>query len=115
MSSPNEPKSMKDKLAERLKNFRENEKLEGFYHYANTNTHDMINYILLILGLILLYFFSTWGGLLIGGVAGLHFYERIAFSIKNLNEIIATQRLVSSLIVAGVLLALFIADRKSVV
>ena len=108
MTAPESPKNLKDRLSEHFKNFKNNEKIDGLFHYTNQNTRHMINYVLLLIGLILLFTLPLWGGLLIGVVAGLHFYEGITFFIKNVSEIIANQGMVSSLIIGGVLLALFI-------
>lgn len=84
------------------------ENLDNFYDYARTNPRDIVCYILMILGIILM-FFNVGGGLLIGLVVGLYFNKEIVFMIKNYEGFIDTQGLVRSLIIFGTLLAFFIA------
>lgn len=100
----NEP-SAKDKLAETFEKLKQ----EGLYTYAKSNTRDTIAYILLVIGLILLFFAPFWGGLLIGVVIGLYFANEILSVLTNINDFIDRQGLVKSLILAALALAFFIA------
>lgn len=107
-NKPQDPKNIKDKLSETLDNLKKNEKIDGLFQYVNSNTKDTIAYIVLILGIILVFFYSFWGGLLVGLVAGMYFSEEINYLVKHINEIIEHQGMVRSLILGGTLLALFI-------
>lgn len=107
-NKPEDNKNFKDKLSETLDSLKKNEKIDGLYQYASANTRDTIAYIILILGLILVFFYSFWGGLLVGLVAGIYFSDEINYIIKNVNQIIEQQGMVRSLVLGGTLLALFI-------
>lgn len=100
----NEP-SAKDKLAETFEKLKQ----EGLYTYAKSNTRDTIAYILLVIGLILLFFAPFWGGILIGIVIGLYFANEILSILTNINDFVDRQGLVKSLILAALALAFLIA------
>lgn len=108
-SSPNpEKESFKDKFKNTIDQFRSNKKLDSIVSYATANTRDTISYILLIIGIVLLFFHSFYGGILIGLIAGFYFSSEILAIIHSVNALIDEQGIVKSLIAGGVLLALFI-------
>lgn len=88
---------------------KEKDRLEGIYKYAQTNPRDMIAYVLMVFGIILLFFQHLYGGLIIGIVFGIYFSKEIGYLIRHYEDFIEEQGLVRSLILAGVLLAFFIA------
>jgi uncharacterized membrane protein len=94
---PNEPK--KDPNEDRF---------QKFFHTATNNVRDIIAYVLLILGIILLFFQHLYGGFLIGLVAGIYFSKEIIYLINNYEDFIENEGLVRSLILAGTLLAFLI-------
>lgn len=99
----------KDSLSEKLESLRRNEKVDGFVNYASSNTRDIIAYILMMIGIILLFTSSFYGGALIGIIFGLYFTQEIRVAIKNINDYIEQQGMVRSLIFGGLLLAFAIA------
>lgn len=114
MSSPQSPKkpegteSFQDKFKNTLQGLKSNEKLENLVGYATANTRDTISYVLLIIGIILMFFHSFYGGALIGLIAGFYFSSEIMAIIKHGNDLVEEQGIVKSLIAGGLVLALFI-------
>lgn len=97
------PKSEQQQQDEEKKN-----KFDDLYSYAKTNPRDVISYVLLVLGIVLLFAQPIYGGLLVGIVAGVYFSQEIIRGVKNLESIIEEQGLVRSIIAGAVLLAFFI-------
>lgn len=109
--SPQKPEgteSFQDKFKNTLQGLKSNEKLENLVGYATANTRDTISYVLLIIGIILMFFHSFYGGALIGLIAGFYFSSEIMAIIKHGNDLVEEQGIVKSLIAGGLLLALFI-------
>ena len=96
--------TIKEKFARRIKN----EKMDNLFSYAKENTRDTIAYVLLVIGLILLFFQPFWGELFIGVVAGFYFSDEIIAFCKNFEREIDQEGMVSSIIFGGTLVALFI-------
>lgn len=85
-------------------------KTENFYTYTMSNKEHIITYILLILGLITLLFFSNLlGGLILGMVAGFYFASDIVYYIRNLGQVIGGQDHLRYIVLTSILLGLFIA------
>lgn len=105
---PEGEKGFKDKFESTLSDLKKNAKLESLVSYATANTRDTVSYVILILGIILLFFHSFYGGALIGLVAGFYFSSEIIALIKHGNALVEEQGVVKSLIAGGVLLAFFI-------
>ncbi|MBA3958707.1 MAG: hypothetical protein H0X51_10000 [Parachlamydiaceae bacterium] len=99
----NDPNRPEDK-----KPSRQEDRKENFYDYAKTNTRDMIAYVMMILGIILLFFQPLYGGLIIGVVVGVYFAKEIIALLKDYETFIDSQGLVRSLVLGGTLLAFFI-------
>lgn len=109
---PNSPKkddeSLKAKFNETFNNLKKNEKFDAVYQYAQDNTRDTIAYIVLIIGILLLFFNEFWGGLLVGIVVGIYFYNELLAIAQDVNAFIETQGMVRSLIIGGIAIAFFI-------
>lgn len=86
----------------------EKDKLDGIFSFAKKNTRDTIAYILLLLGIIWLFFNPFYGGILVGAVAGLYFSEEILNFLRTIKDDIDNYGTARSLLIAGTLLALFI-------
>jgi hypothetical protein len=85
------------------------EKLEGFFSYAKSNTKDTIAYIVLIIGIILLFFQPLfYGQFLIGLVFGLYYVDDIRKIFKDGNTFIEEQGMVRSIVLGVTAIALFI-------
>lgn len=108
----NKPKkvdpSIKDKLSDTFNNLKKNENIDAVYQYAQENTRDTIAYIVLIIGILLIFFKPFWGGLLVGIVVGIYFYNEILAIVQDLNGFIESQGMVRSLILGGIAIAFFI-------
>lgn len=89
-----------------------NNSKEDLFTYFKNHTRETISYVLLILGLLLLFFEPVYGGLLVGVVAGIYFGQEIVSYIKNWKTMVNTQTRYSevarNLILAGLALAFFI-------
>lgn len=111
-TTPNKPKkvdpSIKDKLNETFNSLKKNENIDAMYQYAQENTRDTIAYIVLIIGILLIFFKPFWGGLLVGIVVGIYFYNEILAIVQDLNGFIEAQGMVRSLILGGIAIAFFI-------
>jgi len=98
---PDEDESFKERLTKKLDNLKNNESVDGLFNFAKSNTKDTLAYILLIIGIILMFFEPRSGGLLIGLITGLYFSDEIIDIIKNFNGLIEEQGLVRVLVLAA--------------
>lgn len=81
---------------------------DSFYNYFSSSTRDLIAYILLVIGIVLLFFQQYYGGFLIGLVTGAYFSEEINTLFKNYQAFVDKQGLVRSLILGGLTIAFII-------
>lgn len=100
--------SFKEKLNDKLEKIKHDERIEGLFSYAKSNTKDTLAYILLIIGIILLFFAPHWGAFLIGLIAGLYFSEEIIYIVQHFNDFIEEQGLVRILVLGALSVAFFI-------
>lgn len=83
--------------------------------YFKTHIRESISYVLLIIGLAMLFFqsYSLYGGLLVGIVAGVYFGDQLVSYIKSLkntfDNITKSPDVARHLITLGIALAVFIA------
>jgi len=105
---PDEDESFKERLTKKLDNLKNNESVDGLFNFAKSNTKDTLAYILLIIGIILMFFEPRSGGLLIGLITGLYFSDEIIDIIKNFNGLIEEQGLVRVLVLAALFVTVFI-------
>lgn len=105
---PSRKQSFKQKFTQSVRDFRSNEQLSNVVSHATANTRDTVSYILLIVGIVLLFFHGFIGGIIIGLIAGLYFSSEVLALLQNLNSFIDEQGIVKSLVAGGLLLALFI-------
>jgi hypothetical protein len=103
---PNKPEDQKPRPTSKD---HEDEGAKGFLDYAKTNTRDTIAYIILIVGVIMLFFEPFLGQLLIGIIAGLYFAVELDDLLKNGNTFIEEQGIVRSIILGVTALAFLIA------
>lgn len=116
MTNPNKPsgetppnkEGFKDKFKDSLKDFKSNENMGQLLNKATENTRDTISYIILIIGIVLMFFSPLYGGALVGLVAGFYFSSEILSFWKHLNAFVEDEGIVKSLIGLGLLLALFV-------
>jgi len=81
---------------------------ESFFSFAKKNTRDTVAYILLLLGIVWIFFDTFYGGILVGIVSGLYFAEEVLAFLKSTKEAIDNHGSARNLILAGTLLAFFI-------
>jgi hypothetical protein len=111
MAENNDPRPQKpmDKCLATFKRFWEDlTQNKGMANYAKSNTRDMLAYILLLTGLLLLFFESSFGDTLIGVIFGLYFSNELYQSCKNYELFIQQQGFVKCIVFGALLLALFI-------
>ncbi len=103
--------SMEDKIRDKFRNKQGDTKknIDDLYKYAKYNKSQTITYVLLALGLLILFFDSVIGGLLIGGVAGYHFSGEIIYYIRNIGQIAGGQEHLRYITLTILLLGIFIA------
>lgn len=87
---------------------KKDEKFSGLFDFAKTNTKDAIAYIIMIIGIILLFFERFSGELLIGIIFGLYYSAEIQGLFRNFNEFIEEQGIVRGIVLGVATLALFI-------
>lgn len=87
---------------------KKEERFHGLFHFAKTNTRDAIAYIMLIVGIILLFFERFSGELLIGIIFGLYYSMEIQSLFRNFNEFIEEQGIVRGIVLGVTAIALFI-------
>lgn len=104
----NDQGSLKNKFKDSYENLKKNDKVEGLVNYAKSNTRDTIAYVLLITGILLLFFEPWYGGTLVGVIFGLYFSNEILDLIQNYESYIDQHGIVKFLVFGGLLLAFFI-------
>lgn len=106
--NPDERPGFKEKFRNSLHAFRNNEKIESMVGYATSNTRDTISYVVLIVGIILLFFHPFYGGAIIGLIAGFYFSSEILAFLHHVSDFVDEQGIVKSLIAGGLIVGLFI-------
>lgn len=85
---------------------------EDLLDYFKNHTRETISYVLLILGILLLFYDPVYGGLIVGIVAGIYFGDELVNYIKNWKTSINSQNryveVARHLIFAGLAIAFFI-------
>ena len=98
----NEPKNPNDNPSSK----------DDLLNYFKNHSRETIAYVLLILGILLLFSYPIHGGLIIGIVAGIYFGDEIVNYIKNWRTVIDSQsnynEMARQLILAGIALAFLI-------
>lgn len=105
---PSQEPPKKSAWADKLDAIRKSDKIEGLYNYASSNTRDTLSYILMIIGIILLFTHAFYGGFIVGLIFGLYFTEEITAALGAVNDLIEYHGMVRSLIFGGLLLALLV-------
>ncbi|MBA3722484.1 MAG: hypothetical protein H0W88_08795 [Parachlamydiaceae bacterium] len=105
----NKYKKSYDEFEEKVKGTFKNIQESEAFHYAQSNKEQSITYILLALGVILIFLTPFVGGLILGAIAGYHFAQQIFFYLSHLNQIIDGQDQLRYIVLTAVLIGLFIA------
>lgn len=88
--------------------FSEHRSTESLMDYFKAHTRETIAYVLLVIGIILLFFNPLYGGTLVGIVAGIYLSDEIVFFLKNCKKDFETHRVSQNLIYIGIIIAFFI-------
>jgi hypothetical protein len=105
---PPKERHFKEKFQDSLKDFQSNKNINRLMDQATENTRDTVSYVILIVGIVLLFFNPIYGGVLVGLVSGFYFAPEIISFWQNINDFVEDAGIVKSLIGLGFLLALFI-------
>lgn len=105
-----EQEKFEDQTRQTSRNMGGTNSTGNFYLYAASNKEQIITYIVLILGLLILLFVNNLlGGLMIGMVTGYYFSSEIIYYIRNLSQIAGGQKQLRYVVLTALLLGLFIA------
>ena len=106
-SQPNpDLNSKKTRFSDKWDDLKQRRGFSKFYDYTTHHPKDTIAYILLIFGIILLFFNPFFGSLIIGIVFGLYYASELNFFFNHLNDFIEEQGVVRSIAVGAVLIAI---------
>lgn len=83
-------------------------KPDNLLNYFKIHIRETITYILLVFGIILLFFDQLYGGIIVGLVAGIYFGDEIVNFIKSWGTTTESRKVARNLILAGITIALFI-------
>lgn len=87
---------------------KENKNTDNLIDYFKTHARETTAYILLVLGILLLFFNPLIGGILVGIITGIYFGDEILDYILNWKKRSQNQGIARHLISAGIALAFFI-------
>lgn len=76
--------------------------------YCKTHSREIIAYVVLILGIIMLFFDPLYGGALVGLIAGIYFGDAVLPYILNWKANVDEHGIPKHLIAGGILVAFFI-------
>lgn len=107
-SQGSDPKK-EEKVSDKIHNIGDSRKVDEIYHYAKQNKEQTITYILLVLGLLILFFNNLIGGFIIGMVAGYYFAPEIVYYVRNIKQIFSGPDQLRYIVLSGLLLAFLIA------
>jgi hypothetical protein len=106
---PKDKSKENNKITDAIDSLKKNETIDNLVDYAKNNTQHTIALVLLLIGIIWFLFHFFYGGLLIGLVAGFYFSKELAEVFTSCKKFIKDLGTARSLVLAGTLLALFIA------
>lgn len=105
---PQDPFKKPENVTKEPKDEPKEDRLESLYTYSKSNARDLIAYVMLVFGIIMLFFLPLYGQLLIGIVFGLYFSKEITYYCKNYEACIEQEGIVRSIVIGATLLAFFI-------
>jgi hypothetical protein len=87
---------------------QQSKKIEDIFQNSLDGRTQSLTYVILIIGLILMFFNSLIGGLLLGMVAGYHFAKEIFYYVRHLDHLFIGQDKLRYITFTALLLGLFI-------
>lgn len=103
------PSSQDPKQSKNEEKNKFEDKIENFVDYAKQNKWDTAAHLVLVLGLILMFFIPLFGSILVGLITGLYFSKEIVEAFKNRKQLIYEAGTVRSLVFVGTVVAFLIA------
>lgn len=103
-----EKQGVADKLKDSLDSLKKSDAVDKVYRFATSNVRDTIAYVLMLTGLLLLFFEPYYAGILIGVIFGLYFAPELTSLYTDFQSITEKLGPVRSFIFAGLLVAFFI-------
>lgn len=76
--------------------------------YFQAHSREIITYILLLLGILILFYEPLYGGILVGLVSGIYFGDEIIDYIIHWKNAVSSTNVARHLIIAGITVAFFI-------
>lgn len=104
----NKLESLQEKLSGKIESIKQNENVEHMLNFAKTNTRDTIAYVFLFVGILLMFFGSFWGGLIVGVICGIYFADTFIAWLVNFKNYIETEGLIRVMILSALGLGLLI-------
>lgn len=83
--------------------------LDDFVEYAKNHKYQVVTYLILIIGLILLFADRFLGGLILGGVGGFYFSNEILSFLKRIGSFFSNESQWNDAVIVLILVGLFIA------
>ncbi len=92
------------------KSEKKEEKYNDLVSFMKENTKDTIAYVLLIAGIMMMFFDSTaiYGGLIVGIIFGLYFAKELAYIVTNAQRLIEEEGIPKSLMLGALLLIILV-------
>lgn len=81
---------------------------EGFFEFVSTHKWDSIAYLLLFIGLIVMFFHDVIGGLIVGVILGIYFSDNLKSRFEQLKEHVEHEGIFKSFVAVAAVIALFI-------
>lgn len=81
---------------------------EDILDYVKNHARETISYILLLAGILLLFFNPIYGGLLVGIIGGIYFGDEIVNYVKSISRNLQSTSFSKHLIILGVAVAFLI-------
>lgn len=97
-----------DKITGKFEDLKKHEHVKKVVDFTKSNTMDTIAYIILFVGIVLLFFQEFWGGLIIGAVGGFYFADPIIHWIRTFQEYLEQEGLLKVVILFFVALGFLI-------
>lgn len=88
------------------KTSKNEDKFSDVFSFMKENTKDTIAYVLLIAGILMMFFdsVSIYGGLIVGIIFGLYFAKELAYLVTNAAQLVEEEGLPKSLMFSALLL-----------
>jgi hypothetical protein len=87
---------------------RNSRKLDDLYGFASPSNLQIITYIVLVLGLIIIFFNTLLGSMIIGSVVGFFYSDEVIYYLKNAAQMFNSKQPLHAIIIAALILGVFI-------